>query len=173
MWINNKTFDPMICLLYNYNRFKNVLIYLSCLSYRKKLKQPNQRPIKKTREHLRELQMMVPLIFQEAIQSPPPFTIKLLNKCASQTEQSGQTESVSVLEQAGALCQSGPLNNTQSLKAGSYCWLGDIKKNAPFKALTHTVMVTHTHSKVDKIFQVSGTAPRERGDLQPQKKSNT
>lgn len=84
-------------------------------------------------------------------------------------EQSGQTEGVSVCgggggrKNTGALCPSGLLNNTRALEAGSYYWLEDIKKNAPFKA--HKFSTAHTHSTVDKILQVSGTALRERVDL--------
>lgn len=44
----------------------------------------------------------------------------------------------------GALCPTSLLNNTPALKAGSCYWLEDIKKNAPFKAHTHSALYTHT-----------------------------
>lgn len=62
----------------------------------------------------------------------------------------------------GAQCPRGLLNNTQALQAGSYYWLEDIKKNAPLRAHTYS---THTHTAVDKIYQVSGTTLREGVEL--------
>lgn len=74
----------------------------------------------------------------------------LEKKCGSQTEHNGQTEGVSVQGHQGgnigALCQTDPLNYTLALKAGSCYWLGDIKKNTPFKAHTHTFNTIHTRS---------------------------